>query len=182
MKKSLWFLIVVLALALLTACVPMQIEEVEETTIAESAVNDDFISLTIVADNSVYKADEVIECYATLTNMGEEPITVLHSNPLVVFYIEGGDYFSGSYGREDSLNRTTFVPEEELRIEFQKSGGWSADDPNAAFYKTFYEEKELRLPVGQYTLAAHLEYSTDENNMQGTQQMLEVTILITVDD
>ena len=179
MKKILYILMAVLALVLMSACVPMQSEEVEETTIGKTAVNDDF-TLSIAADNSVYKANEAIICHAILTYIGEEPITLLHSDPLVVFYIEGGN-FSGEWARQDSLNRTTFEQGQEMTVVYAKSGGWSGDDPNEEFYKTFYADEELRLPAGQYMLTAQIEYSTDENDMRGTQQTLEVPISVTVD-
>lgn len=180
MKKSLIIFIAALALVLLGACAPMQSEEVEETKVGHTATNDVF-ELSIVADNSVYKANEAIECYALLETIGEEPIAVLHSDPLVVFFIKGEEYFKGDYARQDSLNRTTFVPGDEKRYGFQKSGGWSADHPNASFYEEFYADDELRLPAGKYTLGVQIGYSTDENDMRGTQQTLEAFISITVD-
>lgn len=179
MKKSLFILMAVFTLAMLVACAPMASEEIEETTVGESAVNDDF-TLSIAADNSVYKADEAIICHAILTYIGEEPITLLHSDPLVVFYINGG-IFKGGGARQDSLNRTTFEQNQEMTVDFVKSGGWSGDDPNAEFFKSFYAEDELILPKGQYTLAVQIEYSTDENDMRGTQQVLEAIISVTVD-
>lgn len=179
MKKGLIILMAALMLVLFVACTPNQGKEVEETTIGNTAT-DDVFALSIVADNSVYKANEAIECYALLEIIGEEPTTVLHSNPLVVFYIKGGDYFKGEYAREDSLNSTTFEPEDEKRIEFQKSGGWSGDDPNASFYEEFYADDELGLPAGEYTLGVQIEYSTDENDIVGTQKTLEAFVSITV--
>lgn len=180
MKKSLIILMAALVLVLFAACVPNQGKEVEETTIGHTATNDEF-ELSIVADNSVYKADEAIMCYALLEVMGEESITVLHSDPLVVFYIEGEEYFNGDYARQDSLNRTMFVPGDEKSFGFQKSGGWSADDPNASFYEEFYADDELRLPSGEYTLGVQIEYSTDGNDMRGTRQTLEALVSIRVD-
>lgn len=179
MKKFLSILMAVLVL-FLASCAPTQSEEVEEATVGKTVTND-YFKLSIVADKSVYKADEAISCYALLEVMGEEQITVLHSDPLVVFYVEGEKYFEGDYIRQDSLNRTTFAPGDEKRFEFQKSGGWSEDDPNASFYEEFYSDNELRLSSGQYMLGVQIEYSTDENDMRGTQQTLEALVSITVD-
>lgn len=39
-------------------------------------------------------------------------------------------------------------------IPFRKSGGWSADDPNAGFYKAFFADPVLRLPAGQWKVTA----------------------------
>ncbi len=34
-------------------------------------------------------------------------------------------------------------------VPYRKSGGWSADDPNADFYRTFFADPVLRRPAGQ---------------------------------
>ena len=39
-------------------------------------------------------------------------------------------------------------------IPFQKSGGYTADDPNAAFYRTYFADPVLRLPAGRWKLTA----------------------------
>ena len=41
-----------------------------------------------------------------------------------------------------------------VAIQFQKSGGYSADDPNAAFYRTYFADPVLRLPAGHWKLTA----------------------------
>jgi hypothetical protein len=39
-------------------------------------------------------------------------------------------------------------------IPFQKSGGFSADDPNADFYRVYFADPVLRLPAGRWRIAA----------------------------
>lgn len=163
----------------LTACTDAP-EEVEETNTAATVVNDDF-TLTITTDNSVYAADEEITCEALLTYTGSEETTVYSSSPLVAFGIEGG-LFDGGFAREDMLMSTAFAPGEEKVLPFQKSGGWSADDPNADYFEAFYADSALVLPPGEYTLSAVMEYSTDENDVVGTQQTLIAFVNITVDE
>jgi len=36
---------------------------------------------------------------------------------------------------------------------YRKSGGYSDTDPNAAFYKAFFADPKLRLPVGQWRIS-----------------------------
>lgn len=185
MKKRIYIALAVLTLtvAALAGCMPPgqeQDKEEEETTIGNSAYLEPFM-LSIAADNSVYQADEAIICHAILTHLGEEPITIYHSDPLAVFFIEGGP-FKGEWARQDSLNRTTFEPEQEITVLFAKSGGWSADDEKAAFFETFYAEETLRLPPGDYTLSVQIAFATDENDMRGTMQTLTSSIDITVEE
>ena len=50
---------------------------------------------------------------------------------------------------QDEFARLVPVP-----VPFQKSGGWSADDPNAAFYRAFFADPVLRLPAGRWRVTA----------------------------
>lgn len=181
MKKIIFTILIVFIFVIITACAPTDNNETEDPTVVNTVTNDSF-SLSIWVTNSLFGEDEPIEFYATLTNLTTEEITVLHADPLVVFSIKGEPYFHGDWARQDSLNRTVFAPEEEVEFAFQKSGGWSSDDPNAEFYKLFYSEKDLILPPGDYTLTAQVEYSTDENDMRGTMKTMEASLNIKVDN
>jgi len=154
--------------------------EVEETNAAATVVDGDF-TLTITTDNSVYPADEVITCEALLQYTGDEDITVYSSDPLVAFGIEGG-LFDGGFARNDVLMSTAFAPGEEKVLPFQKSGGWSADDPNADYYEAFYADNTLVLPPGDYTLSAVMDYSLDADDVVGTQHTLIASVNITVEE
>lgn len=176
MKK---LIIITMVLLILCACAQIESTEVEETTIGDTTFNDDFI-LTIVVEEFSAELNRPINCYATLAYTGTKPITIYHSDPLVVFGIEDNKYFDNGYTRNDILLNTTFKPKDELHIEFQKSGGWSADDPNASFYENFYKDKELKLPKGEYSLSANLSYSLDQNNIVKTQKNLTSSVIIVV--
>ena len=154
--------------------------EIEETTVGETVQNDDF-RLSVWADNSTYKANEFIECCASVEYLGQDGITVYHSDPLLVFYIKGGK-FDGKGARQDELNKTDFAPQDEIIMPFKKSGGWSADDPNAAFFQAFYADKELILPPGQYKLCAQIAYSTDKDDMRGPMSTIEASVFVTVQE
>jgi hypothetical protein len=52
--------------------------------------------------------------------------------------------------QQDEFRRLVPVP-----VPFQKSGGWSAEDPNAAFYRTFFADPVLRLPAGRWRVTAN---------------------------
>jgi len=180
MKKYLIVCITLICIILsLLSCTTK--EETVPTPISNSESNDLF-TLTIYADSDKYKKDTKVDCYATLKYVGDEPITVYHSDPMAVFIIEDDKYFPYGYGgiRQDVLINTTFEPNEEIRLEFQKNGGWSADDPNVAFYEEFYNEKDLILPKGEYKLSVNLRYSLDEDKVVETIQSLNASINILV--
>ena len=153
----------------------------EDTQAAPPSVqNEDFL-LTIYVDKDTVRGGEEVVCYAELEYVGTQTLTVLHSDPLLVFGVLGG-LLDGSYAVQDSLNRTEFAPGEVARFDFAKSGGYSADDPNAPFLRAFYAEKALILPPGSYTIFAIVEYSTDEDDMIGTQRKMRAGIVVTVSE
>jgi hypothetical protein len=39
-------------------------------------------------------------------------------------------------------------------VPFQKTGGFSADDPNAGFFRTYFADPVLRLPAGHWKVTA----------------------------
>ena len=43
-----------------------------------------------------------------------------------------------------------------VAVPFRKSGGFSADDPNAGFYRAFFADPVLRLPAGRWRVTANL--------------------------
>jgi hypothetical protein len=99
----------------------------------------------------------------------------------VGFALKDGKYFDGSYAQNDVLMPTAFTKGEPARYDFVKSGGWSADDENADFYEAFFADPELILPAGEYEVSATLKYSTDPDDVLGTQQTLMVSLEITVE-
>ena len=42
-------------------------------------------------------------------------------------------------------------------IPLRKSGGWSADDPDAPFYEAFYRDPQLHLPAGRWRVMAEVD-------------------------
>lgn len=47
---------------------------------------------------------------------------------------------------------TEFAPGVPTAIPLGKSGGWTGDDPNAAFYQAWYKDPALHLPTGHWQL------------------------------
>ena len=121
-----------------------------------------------------------MNCYATLEYVGEEDsITIYSGDPLVYFTIQGGR-FTGAYAISDVLMTTTLKKTEPVRFGFVKSGGYSADDADAAFWESWYAEPQLVLPAGGYTVSATADGFFDENDYAGTAYKLTASRKITV--
>jgi hypothetical protein len=54
------------------------------------------------------------------------------------------------------------APGAPLAQLYVKSGGWSGEDPNAAFYKAFFADPLLRLPRGAWRIVAIAQFYVDE--------------------
>ncbi len=142
---------------------------------------DALFRLTIGADRGRYAADEPIEIATTLRYIGDEPATVSSSGAgLVAFGIEQLDGpVDAGWARNDDCARFDYRPGEVEAIEFQKSGGYSNDDPMADFWREFFADPELRLPTGQYRITARAEYGDPGC---GGWQTIEASIVIVVGD
>jgi len=173
------YFIIVLIITLTAALCGCASNSNEANPISSSSSNGLFV-LTITVDSAQYKNDTPITCYAQLKYTGTETITIYHSQPLTAFGVKDDKYFNNDYIRLDELISTTFNPGDEITYEFKKSGGWSQDEPNAAFYEKYYTQKELILPKGTYQLSANLQYSMDENDVAGTMQTLSAVVSIKV--
>ena len=144
------------------------------------SVNDSVFKLSIYTDKNEYAAGKAVSCYATLEYVGgADSITIYSSDPLVYFTIKGGK-FTGDYAVSDVLISTTFKKNEPVRFDFAKSGGYSADDADAAFWESWYAEPELVLPAGGYTISATVDGFFDEDDYAGSKYTLTAARTISV--
>lgn len=65
-----------------------------------------------------------------------------------------------------------------LEVPYKKSGGWSADDPDAAFYIAFFNDPKLRLPRGRWQISATAGFTVDECGGVGHALDAQVTIVV----
>jgi hypothetical protein len=145
------------------------------------SVKDEMFELKLYVDKDIYKEDEIINCYSTLEYIGkEEDITVYSSDPLVGFSLKDDKYFDGGYAVNDELITTTFKKGETVRYDYMKSGGWTADDPNADFYQEFFSERNLILPSGLYEISATINCSLDIDDILGSKYTNSVVANIKV--
>jgi hypothetical protein len=149
-------------------------------TAPSGVVTDDHFSLAITSARAHWPSGEPIEISTTVRYLGTEEATVLsHGSAFVVFTIEQLDgAFDQGGGRDDSCDGETFAPGEIRDVPFQKSGGYSNDDPAAEMWRQWFDDPELRLPAGQYRITAETRYSA---RGCGEMRPLRASIEITVD-
>ena len=145
-----------------------------------SSVGDSVFKLSIHTDKNEYAAGEALSCYATLEYVGDsDSLRIYSSDPLVYFTIQGGR-FTGDYAVNDVLMATTLKKNEPVRFDFVKSGGYSANDADTAFWESWYAEPELVLPAGTYTISATADGFLDENDYAGSKYTLTAAQTISV--
>ena len=114
----------------------------------------DFV-MTLNSDKHSYSTTDIIRIWGTLEYVGDDDsIEIWSSCPFMLFTIAGGDKFGSGMGggTVDVLVTSVLERGRVYHFEYQKSGGWSGDDPNAEYWETFFREKDLTLPSGEYTI------------------------------
>ena len=69
-------------------------------------------------------------------------------------------------------------PNAPLTSGITKSGGFAGEDPDAAFYRSFFADPMVRLPAGTWEIAAAAEFS--EGLCDGAAHSLRAPILVTI--
>ena len=113
------------------------------------------ITLAATVDPAIVAAGEEINVVAELSHGRPEPLVVSGSGSGIVFFrvtrVEDG-LSSGPPISSSDCARHELPPGEPTVVPFTKSGGWSAEDPNPAFLRTYLSEPELTLPPGTWRI------------------------------
>ncbi|HSJ00576.1 MAG TPA: hypothetical protein VLA59_09355 [Patescibacteria group bacterium] len=149
---------------------------------AAGTVSGHGMTLSAAAEPAVVAAGERIEVEATVTNDGAEPIVLSGSGSGFVFFsvtrVEDG-LTSGEPVMTDDCAPHVVNPGEPIAVPFAKSGGWSEDDPNAAFLRTYFSEPELSLPSGTWRIDVTV-HATMGEGCTGPPVDLELALIVTV--
>jgi len=152
---------------------------------ANSAIhsNNDFI-MTLNSDKHVYSTTDIIKLWGTLEYVGgDDTITIYSSCPFMLFSITGGYDFD--FGRvmgtitADLLVESVLESGRVYHFDYQKTGGWSLDDPDAKYWELFFSEEDLLLPVGEYSIILIGGFSLSERII-GSESGLRVELTIVV--
>ena len=113
--------------------------------------------LTIATPRTRWRAGDPIAIATTLTYLGpRQEIEIWGSGGgVVVFSLDDPDGPLDVGGGSDSdCAPWTLRAGVPLDVPFQKSGGYSADDPNVAFIKGYLGDPALSLPAGRWGIVA----------------------------
>ena len=174
----------ILALGLVVACTSAPTSEPQTSPPpAEQTAEDAQFRLTIRMASSVQRAGEPIDLETTLAYLGPDIAVIVGSDwsPPVWFELEHLDGDLDLDGPVSLLtcNLTPIDAGVPLTIPFIKNGGYSGDDPDAAYWKTFFDDPALRLPAGRWRLSSNFQGVTSDR-CEGAMHRLRASITFDV--
>lgn len=73
-----------------------------------------------------------------------------------------------------------FMTRAPITTPFRKSGMWTAEDPDAAFYQQYLADPEFRLPAGRWQVTAAAPFSLGPDSCGGPQVDLRASLTLVV--
>jgi hypothetical protein len=149
---------------------------------ATHAANDFIITLN--SDKLVYTTSDIIRIWGTLEYVGEyDTIEIWSGCPFMIFTVAGGSEidFGGVLGTAttDVLVSSVLERGKAYHFVFQKSGGYSADDPDAEFWRMFFSDERLIMPTGEYSISLYGAFSLSESISDSRSGLMaELTIVV----
>jgi hypothetical protein len=138
--------------------------------------------LNLYTDKEIYKTTDKIKIWATLKYIGNDSqIEIWHGKPYISFTITDGKTFETGGMFLDLLTSTILLKDKLYKFDYVKSGGYSEDDPNAGFWRKFYQEKNLYLPKGEYTIKVIGAFSLFEDTEKSKSNLVK-EIKIKIED
>ncbi len=140
------------------------------------------MTLSAAAEPAVVAAGERIEVEATVTNDGAGPIVLSGSGSGLVFFsvtrVEDG-LTSGEPAMTGDCVPHVVQPDQPIIVPFAKSGGWSGEDPDADFLRTYFSEPELSLPSGTWRIDVTVQATIGEG-CNGPPVDLKLALIVSV--
>jgi hypothetical protein len=116
-----------------------------------------------------------------LVGNGRTEIGASGAGPIAFSIVEvGGSRAMGAASTADCATHLLSATE-PITTPLTKSGGWSQDDPNAAFYEAFFADPALHLPPGTWDITAVATFN-DARGCEGASHDMSATVRITVTD
>ena len=149
---------------------PAQIYNISRLVFLEDyafTVEDENFRVMTYIEKLSYKENEEISLYSTIEYIGHKSsITIWSGEPYFHHMIyRNEEEFSGRITL--SILKTTELKKGEVyTIPFSKNGGFSEDDADAEFWRSFFSEKELRLPKGEYDFTAVTSFTLDKDQTE----------------
>jgi hypothetical protein len=111
--------------------------------------------ITLYTNKKKYKITDAVKIWATLKYIGsKKTIKVSAIDPYITIILTDGKTFNvgGLVSTVLTYSTVEYKKNQAIRYNFQKNGGYSADDPKASYWKKFFKEKDLYLPEGKYSI------------------------------
>jgi hypothetical protein len=137
--------------------------------------------LTFDLPRTTFRAGETIEGRATLGVVGGAPVAFgsSGSGPFVFDFAEiGGQRHVGGLMTADCASYR-LEPGHSMASEIRKSGGYSNDDPEAAFTRDFLHDPRVSLPAGDWRITAEASLVEGEG-CSGASRNLSAPIVVHV--
>jgi hypothetical protein len=152
--------------------------------LATGTLTQEGITLTAMAQPATVSTGEVIDVTATLSHDGPEDVALSGSGSGIVFFsvtrLEDG-LTTGPPGMTGDCAPHVLPAGEPTTIPFEKSGGYSPDDPNADFMEVYNSDPLLTLPSGTWRIDVAT-YANIGPGCTGVQLDLDIGLVVTVTD
>ena len=122
---------------------------------------DELFLLDFALTKRTYTDAEPIEGLATLSVLapGIREVEASGGQPMSFGIVEVGGRRAIEPPFGGKCNRVTISQGAPFNSQIIKSGGFSANDPDAGFYVDFFEDPELHLPPGTWDITANASFS-----------------------
>jgi hypothetical protein len=171
---------------------PVSADDVEVVLLHDGVGRDEHqtpfgeLSVTIEAGPGIYLADEPIELATTLQYSGATQTLNLSGSAggmtvTTVEQLDGDLYFGPAAWRTDCSGRWIIENGQPLEQPLGKSGTFSADDPDAAIYRAYYEHPELRLPAGTWLITAHSLFDVGNSCTDAPVRLIAAVVVRVID-
>jgi hypothetical protein len=129
-----------------------------------------------------YTTKDAIRIVTNLMYLGPDARkAVSGSQSLVIFGLEQIDGPLDMAGGADTIcAHHELTARQPIAVPFEKSGGWSNDDPQAAFWRSYFADKELHLPAGAWRITASLDAIAGPE-CQGQRHRLDASVSFRVE-
>jgi hypothetical protein len=143
---------------------------------------DQSFELLLRVGSTRYTANQPIDVSATLSYLGPEAgIDLVGSGSGLIGFtakqLDGRLDITG--GHTDDCRTYRLDRAQPMVVPYAKSGGWSNDDPDAAFYRAFFADPVFRLPRGRWQISATAAFTVGECG--GPSHALDAAVTIVVE-